>query len=57
MLPQARIDYPGALQHVIGGQKKEDIIARPTKGVRAARNVYLYLGYKYLSASLTELGQ
>ncbi len=39
------------------GQKKEDIIARPTKGVRVARNVYLYLGNKYLSKNVTELGR
>ncbi|MDI6758928.1 MAG: transposase [Candidatus Omnitrophota bacterium] len=39
------------------GQKKEDIIARPIKEVRAARLVYLYLGNKYLSKSLTELGR
>ncbi|MBI4707746.1 MAG: hypothetical protein HY810_04900 [Candidatus Omnitrophica bacterium] len=39
------------------GRKKEDIIARPTKEVRAARCVYLYLGNKYLSKSLTQLGR
>ncbi|MBI4846873.1 MAG: transposase [Candidatus Omnitrophica bacterium] len=39
------------------GQRKEDIVARPTKEVRAPRVTYLYLGNKYLSKSLTQLGR
>lgn len=35
----------------------EEVIARPTKKARAARIVYVYLGYRCLGISLTELGK
>ena len=38
------------------GKNKSDIIEGPSRGVRGARSVFIYIGYKYLGKRITELG-